>query len=162
MNRFIRTEFHSLASLFWDSVAFIRNSRGVFRLLAILFFCNPIVWIALSLLQLFFDIAGMIRDRFASPPDFSGTGSYIEESWLESQVSVEQAERKNSSYSERPIIDGIPFGFMNACWKHFVASMEEQDELWYYHSKRDGHPEWGYAIVREGKPIARFQSSPDW
>ncbi len=161
MSQFIRMEFYSLASLFWDSVAVMRNSRGVFRLLAIVFFCNPVVWIVLIQSQLVFDIAGMMRDRFASPPDFSGTGSYIEASRLESRVSVEQAERQNSSYSERPNIDGIPFGFMNVCWKHFVASMEEQDELWYYNSKRNEHPEWGYAIVREGKPIARFQSSPD-
>ncbi len=162
MMRFIRIEMHEALQTIRDAIKLVRTSPGVFRIVLIVLLFNPFVLPALILIQFFLSLVSTIRNHFQSPPVFEGTTSYLRMEWLERRVTKEEVESENKQYPGYPRIDGIPFGYLNSYWRALLDYMLETDELWYYHSHHDSDPEWGYVVIRNGQPVARIQSSPDW
>ena len=162
MIRFLRAEIYEALRTIQDAIKLVRSSQGVFRVVLIILLLNPFILPALILTEFLFSVLGVFRDYFQSPPNVEGTASHVQTDWLEMRVTKEEVESNNKSYPAHPRIDGIPFGYCNAYWQAMMAYMLETDELWYYHSHHESHPEWGYVVVRNGQPVARLQASPDW
>jgi hypothetical protein len=161
MKRFLRAEIHEAVQTIRDAINLVRTSHGVLRVLFIFFF-NPFMLLGFILTQFFISLLAEIRDHFQSPPVIEGKSCHVRTDWLERRVTKEEAESDNKCYPGRPRIDGIPFGYCNAYWRALIDFMLETDELWYYDSHHELHPEWGYVVVRNGQPVARIQTSLDW
>lgn len=159
MIRFLRAEIREAFQTILDAITLVRTSRGAFLMVCLLFI--PLVLPSLLVTEFLASGIGLIIDRFRSPPGVEGSASHVRLDWLERRVTQEEAEADNESFPQNARIDGIPFGYCNAYWRALIEYMLESDELWYYHSRHESHPEWGYVVIRNGQPVARMQTSPD-
>lgn len=171
MFRLLHAELDDIAYLFRCLVEGVRKSRGLDRWLIIVgMMCNPVFWAVSILGKWVFAAIFTWRDYCMPPPKFDEIRCEVRDSWRVRKVTISEAERENSAYPEQPRIDGIPFGYANRYWRYLVKWMKPDDQLWYYDSRHaeniasgeEGSPEWGYVVVRDGRAVARLQTSPDW
>ncbi len=77
--------------------------------------------------------------------------------WLESRITVEEAEATHLVEHERLGPAPVPFGFQNDCWREMVSMMTEGDELWEFCSPPESWEHLagraGIALVRDGEIV---------
>lgn len=81
----------------------------------------------------------------------------MHEDWLDTQVTVAEAEADNMVQDDRLGPDPVPFGFDNDKWRGLMAQMQDGDELWEFVSPEES---WkalagraGIALVRSGEVV---------
>ena len=81
----------------------------------------------------------------------------MDKNWLQSKLTIEEAEAKHIVYDKRLGEKGVPFGFINEDWKAMIAGMESGDELWEFSSPaatwQNLSGREGIALVRNGEVI---------
>lgn len=80
-----------------------------------------------------------------------------ESSWLEKQISIEEAERTHAVVDKSLGSDPVPFGFISEDWNQLKNQFRDGDEIWKYSSPSDTWEHLcgsaGIALVRDGKVI---------
>ena len=73
--------------------------------------------------------------------------------WLNSKITVAEAESRFMEQDDRISSDPVPFGFFNHLWNELKAEMIEGDELWLFSSSRESWTnncgKGGICIVRD-------------
>ena len=74
--------------------------------------------------------------------------------WLNSKITVEEAESRFMVQDDKIGAELVPFGFINEHWNAFKAEIIEGDELWLFSSSRESWTnncgKGGICIVRDG------------
>jgi hypothetical protein len=82
----------------------------------------------------------------------------MHKNWLQTRVTVAEAEAAHLVQTDRLGPDPVPFGFQNEQWRALLAQMQEGDELWQFSSPAESWQHLagraGIALVRQGKVVA--------
>lgn len=85
----------------------------------------------------------------------------VEPRHLEESLTLEEIEAREMVDDPLGAVPNLPFGHLNAAWQAFLENRETADELWSFTAPGQTwllQPEQraGYALVRNGIPIAHF------
>lgn len=72
--------------------------------------------------------------------------------WLQKKITIGEAEAEHTVSNRDLGPLPVPFGFMNARWRAFVANMQAADELWTFSS---GEESWQHLCGRTGISLVR-------
>lgn len=77
--------------------------------------------------------------------------------WLQSRITVTEAEQAHLVQHDRLGPEPIPFGFDNGRWRSLIVKMQAGDELWEFCTSQKSWEAMagraGIALVRDGKVI---------
>ena len=85
----------------------------------------------------------------------------VEPRHLEERLTLEEIDAREMVDDPLGAVPNLPFGHLNAAWQAFLENRETADELWSFTAPWQTwllQPEQraGYALVRNGTPIAHF------
>jgi hypothetical protein len=76
----------------------------------------------------------------------------MQKEWLKKKITDSETEAEHMVSTPRLGPSPIPFGFLNARWRAFVAKMQEADELWTFSSSGES---WQHLCGRAGISLVR-------
>ena len=86
----------------------------------------------------------------------------LDEAELIREVTIEEVERTNFIHDPMEAVPNIPFGHLNARWLSLRDSIQPNETLWEFESKRSElkgvQSMWGYAVKADGR-VDRFMTT---